>query len=180
MKGVQGDNLRCRCLIYRFLYLSRWIPLLEPIDSDTSSLFSIISYWKNSFYGEIEEIYIHLYQMQFTVEVLENWHYMCQMLTFWWKKKKKSTPKILQVRKKIFLCRNTDMWSHGSDRSVLQASNLHYRAEYLPRLYIPWRIQVSSVGDSGDASWDPHGDEKSQGMSLPSSQNRSDEIGSMK
>lgn len=96
------------------------------------------------------------------------------------KKKKKSTPKILQLRKKIFLCRNTDMWSHGSDRSVLQASNLHYRAEYLPRLYIPWRIQVSSVGDSGDASWDPHGDEKSQGMSLPSSQNRSDEIGSMK
>lgn len=102
MKGVQGDNLRCRCLIYRFLYLSRWIPLLEPIDSDTSSLFSIISYWKNSFYGEIEEIYIHLYQMQFTVEVLENWHYMCQMLTFWWKKKKSQPPKYFRWERKYF------------------------------------------------------------------------------
>lgn len=47
MKRVQSDNLRWRCLSYRFLYLVRWIPLLAPIDSDTSSLFSIISYWKN-------------------------------------------------------------------------------------------------------------------------------------
>lgn len=95
------------------------------------------------------------------------------------KKKKSQPPKYFSWERKYFFVEILT-WSHGSDRSVLQASNLHYRAEYLPRLYIPWRIQVSSVGDSGDASWDPHGDEKSQGMSLPSSQNRSDEIGSMK
>lgn len=178
MKGVPGDNLRCRCLSYRFLYLARWIPLLETIDSDRSPLFSIISYWKNGYYREIEKLHIHLYQVQFTGEVLENWHYMCQMLTFWWKKK--STPKILQLRKKIFLCRNTDMWSHGSDRSLLQASNPLFRAKFVPGLYIPWLIQVSSVGDPGNVSWDLLGDKKSQKMIQPCSQHESDKLGSMK
>lgn len=75
--------------------------------------------------------------------------------------KKNQPPKILQLRKKIFLCGNTDMWPHGSDRSVLQASNLLYRAESLPGLPIPGFILVTSVGDPGGASWDPHGDDKS-------------------
>lgn len=101
MKGVPGDNLRCRCLSYRFLYLARWIPLLETIDSDRSPLFSIISYWKNGYYREIEKLHIHLYQVQFTGEVLENWHYMCQMLTFWWKKKNQP-PKYFSWERKYF------------------------------------------------------------------------------
>lgn len=60
------------------------------------------------------------------------------------------------------------MRSHGSDRSVLQASNLLYRTEYLPGLRVPGFILIPSVGDPGGASWDPHGDDKSQEMTLPS------------
>lgn len=59
------------------------------------------------------------------------------------------------------------MWPHGSNRSVLQASNLLYRAESLPGLCIPGFILVPSIDDPGDTSWDPHGDDKSQEISLP-------------
>jgi len=58
------------------------------------------------------------------------------------------------------------MWPHGSDRSVLQPSKVLYRSESLPGLRIPGFILVPSVGDPGDCSWNPHGDDKSQEMSL--------------
>lgn len=61
---------------------------------------------------------------------------------------KKSTSKIMHLRKKIFLCGNTDMWPHVNDRSVLQASNLHYRTPFLPGLHIPGFIPIPSIGDS--------------------------------
>lgn len=57
------------------------------------------------------------------------------------------------------------MWPHGSDRSVLHSPNLLYRAESLPGLHIPGFILVPSIGNPGGASWDPHGDDKSQEMS---------------
>lgn len=88
--------------------------------------------------------------------------------------KKNQPPKILQLRKKIFLCGNTDMWPHGSDRSVLQASNLLYRAESLPGLPIPGFILVTSVGDPGGALGIPMVMTNHKRWAQPSSQNQSE------
>lgn len=66
---------------------------------------------------------------------------------------KKSTPKIFYWWKKIFLCGNTDMWPHVNDRSVLKASNLHYRTVSARSTYS--RIHSDSFHWWSCATWHP-------------------------
>lgn len=56
------------------------------------------------------------------------------------------------------------MWPHVSDRSVLQASILHYRTVFLPGLHITGFILIPSIGNPGCAAWDPHFSDTSQEM----------------